>query len=200
MTTFYGVKGRRGIVFPARGQKLAVLKEHFSGLTPILLTQIRPFEDKCLNDKIIIHERPVKVPKEILENTLDNITHNSSVLVIEKGSDFNVINNGDPRTVEDVVGIMQQIFSTYESPVPYILNGGKHDHVMNEARKEARSVSVWLDKINPDKIISDEINKEIYHNTVGLFMSLNRFFETTLDHIDIVIPLGMTIVDQKIAG
>jgi hypothetical protein len=175
MEVYLGARVRRGIELSTRELSPAFLRDHFSGLTPKLLGRVRPFAEKNVVDMIKIPERPVKVPTIMLGTELSNITLDSPVLIINKGADFNVISK-DPKTVGDVVGIMQQIFSSYE-PSHSAING---------IVKNAREVSAWLGEI-----------KSGDNDAVGMFMYLTRFFDSTLDHIEIAIPLGMTVVDHK---
>jgi hypothetical protein len=187
MEVYLGARCRRGTELLTKEFGLTSLRNHFSGLTPKLLGRIRPFAENNLIDMIKIPESLIKVPAVMLGTELRNITLDSPVLLIEKGADFNVV-SPDPKTVGDAVGIMQQIFSTYGSAGSYSGNGKMLHYAIDEELKNVRGVSVWLDEIQ---------GEEAFNKNIGMFMSFTRFFGSTLDHIEIAIPLGMTVVDQK---
>jgi hypothetical protein len=194
MEVYLGVKGKRLTSFSAKGEKLTFLRNHFSGLTPKLLAQVRPFAEKNIADKIHIPEAIVKVPTTMLGTELRKISYDSPILLGNKGKEFNLL-SPDPKTVGDVVDVMKQIFLHRSNP--YTLTGSKGiltggtGILCAEVDKNVvskRGVTVWLDQISGGE----------YNNAVGLFMSLNRFFGSVTDYAEVVIPLGLNVIDDYI--
>jgi hypothetical protein len=185
MEVYLGVKGKRLTSFSARGEKLTFLRNHFSGLTPKLLAQVRPFAQGNIADKIHIPEGIVKVPTTMLGTELRSISYDSPILLGNKGKEFNIL-SPDPKTVGDVVDVMKQIFLHRSDP--YTLTGGKGAlyAVVDNDLVSKRGATVWL----------DQISGGTYNNTVGLFMSLNRFFGSVADYAEVVIPLGLNVIDD----
>lgn len=183
---YLGAKGKRNIFLSTKGENSAFLSNNFSGLTPKLLALVRPFAEKNIVDRISIPERPVKVPTIMLGTELRNISYDTPVLLIDKGLEFNTISQ-DPKTVGDVVNIMQQIL--FNTTAHSLADKGKIIYYgMDKDIISKRGVSVWL----------DEIQGETYNKTIGVFMRLTRFFGSVLDHAEVAIPLGMTVVDHKL--
>jgi hypothetical protein len=187
-TIYLGAKGRRGTVLSAKGENLTSLNNHFSGLTPKLIEQIKPFVGRNIMDRISIPKTVVKVPATLLGTELRNISCETPVLLIKRGSEFNLISQ-DPGTVGDVVGIMEQILLPHD-PSRFNIGKGKTMHfAVDQNLTNARGVKVWL----------DEIEGVTYNRTVGLFISLDRFFGSVNDHAEVAIPLNMTVTDYRVA-
>ena len=189
ITMYLGATGKRNTHLSARGEDLTFLKNHFSRLTPKLIEQIEPFTGKHIIDKISIPVSPVKVPANLLGSALRSISRETPVLLIQKGSAFNFICK-DPGTVGDVVGIMEQILLPHDPSHVYIKDGKQMHFAVDQNLMNARGVKVWL----------DEIEGPTYNLTIGLFISMNRFFGSVQDHAEIAVPLDLTVIDRRLSS
>lgn len=190
---YLGAKGKRNTVLSTKGESSTFLRNNFSGLTPKLLANVRPFTENNIANQIKISNESIKVPVIMLGTELRVISYDSPVLLVNKRYQFNMV-SPDPKNVGDVVGIMKQILFSGNPSTFYNHQGGVMHFAVDEGIKNARGVSVWLDVITKDNPSSDD---SAYVNTVGMFMSLDRFFGSVNDHTQIVIPLGMRVVDEK---